>query len=218
MKAVHPVKATEDRRKDGVTVILENTSLTEVRNSKLSEANTVKVSFSGGSDSIVPGDACSLARAVIAMAASRGLRISTAESCTGGLLSGALTETPGSSEVFPGGVICYSNEAKIRLLEVPPLVIREHGAVSGECALFMARGAKAIFGTDIACSVTGIAGPGGATAEKPVGLVWFSVVSPTGERTFSRHFEGSRSEIRFFSVHVALEALWRSTGGRNNDR
>lgn len=102
-----------------------------------------------------------LSRAVMIEARSRGIRICCAESCTGGLLAGAITGNAGSSNVFTGGVVCYSNESKITILKVPGEIIERYGAVSEECALAMARGAKDLFGSDIACSITGIAGPGG---------------------------------------------------------
>jgi PncC family amidohydrolase len=231
MKAGYSVTVIVGVDEGEVIAKLENHPLIAGRYSILAERNTVKVFFSGDPDniraaenaltsvfpdSVLPLGTDRTGQAVIARIASRGFKVSTAESCTGGLLSGALTETPGSSDVFPGGLICYSNEAKVRLLAVPPGVIEEHGAVSEECALYMARGARSLFGTDMACSVTGIAGPGGATPGKPVGLVWFSVVSPSGERTFSKHFDGSRSEIRLWSVETALEAIWRSDGGKND--
>ena len=159
-----------------------------------------------------------LSQAVTREARSRGLRICCAESCTGGLLAGAVTENAGSSDIFTGGVVCYSNESKIRILKVPERIIERYGAVSEECALAMARGARDLFGSDIACSVTGIAGPGGATPGKPVGLVWFGVVSSTESSSFSRQFQGDRGEIRKMAVASALEALLRSAGRMGNDR
>jgi len=159
-----------------------------------------------------------LSRAVMIEARSRGIRICCAESCTGGLLAGAITGNAGSSNVFTGGVVCYSNESKITILKVPGEIIERYGAVSEECALAMARGAKDLFGSDIACSITGIAGPGGATPGKPVGLVWFGVVSSEESSAFPRQFQGGRGKVRRMAVVSALEALLRSMGRMGNER
>ncbi|MDO9509349.1 MAG: nicotinamide-nucleotide amidohydrolase family protein [Thermovirgaceae bacterium] len=150
--------------------------------------------------------------AVIIDAARRKLTICAAESCTGGLLGGALTETPGSSSVFLGSAVCYSNEAKSRVLGVDPDLISASGAVSGGCATAMAEGARRLFGADIACAVTGIAGPGGGTDEKPVGLVWFAIETPWEKAVFFRIFSGGRTEIRKRAVYTALETLRGSIG------
>ena len=109
----------------------------------------------------------------------RGWTLAVAESCTGGLLGHRITNVSGSSAYFEGGIISYSNEAKEAVLAVPREILIEHGAVSRETALAMARGARRVLGTDLAVSVTGIAGPGGATAEKPVGLAYIAPVSYT---------------------------------------
>jgi len=109
---------------------------------------------------------------------SRCLTISSAESCTGGLLANAITDVPGSSDYYLGGVVAYSNGAKQSLLRVPVSYLRAFGAVSAPIALAMARGAVQVFGTDIALSVTGVAGPKGGTIEKPVGLVYIAIVAP----------------------------------------
>lgn len=136
-----------------------------------------------------------------------------AESCTGGLLSGALTSIPGASAVYPGGFITYSNEAKICVLGVSESTIASHGAVSSLCAAEMARGASRIMQTDFALSVTGIAGPGGGSSEKPVGLVWIALAA--GKRTVSRKlfFPGRpRSIVRLLSVRAALKLLLEGLG------
>ena len=117
-----------------------------------------------------------------ALCRERGLTLATAESCTGGLVAARLTSVPGSSDVFLGGVVSYANEVKARALGVPEEVLREHGAVSAETAAAMAAGARARLGADVAVAVTGIAGPGGGTAEKPVGLVYLHASGPDGER------------------------------------
>ncbi len=145
-----------------------------------------------------------LSREVIEEARAGGLTISCAESCTGGLLAGAITAIAGSSDVFAGGVVSYSNRSKTRILKVPEELIQEHGAVSEECALAMALGALNLFESDIACSVTGIAGPGGAVPGKPGGLVWFAVTSSSGSKAFERYFKGDRRSIREMAVASAL--------------
>ena len=106
------------------------------------------------------------------------LHLATAESCTGGLIAARLTSVPGSTDVIVGGIVSYANEVKIEQLGVPPELIEEHGAVSAEVAEAMARGARERLGVDVAVSVTGIAGPGGGTEEKPVGLVYFHAETP----------------------------------------
>ena len=138
----------------------------------------------------------------------------TAESCTGGLLAGDLTACPGASEVFPGGLVTYSNELKHRLLGVPEEIFARHGAVSGECAEAMARGVLSEFGSDYAAAITGIAGPGGGSAAKPVGLVHFAVAAADG-RLLRDHriFPGDRAAIRAAAVRRAEELLLQLFGG-----
>jgi nicotinamide-nucleotide amidase len=139
----------------------------------------------------------------------RGWRVATAESCTGGLIAGALTEIAGSSDVVEAGLITYSNAAKISLLGVPPDLIDTVGAVSREVAIAMAEGALArLSQVTLAIAVTGIAGPGGATPGKPVGLVHLALAR-RGEPTFSRHevFPGDRSAVRSATVNLALQLL-----------
>src|SRR3990172_5334310 len=115
----------------------------------------------------------------------RGLKLATAESCTGGLVSDRITNVSGSSEYFPGGIVAYSYEAKASLLGVSWDTLNTHGAVSEETVLEMARGARKLFNADIGISVSGIAGPTGGTPEKPVGTTWFGLVTNTGE--WARH-------------------------------
>src|ERR1700676_3732558 len=122
------------------------------------------------------------ARALIELCRRKTLRIATAESCTGGLVAATLTEIAGSSDVFERGFVTYSNEAKQAMLGVPPLTPASHGAVSSETAEAMAAGALARAPVDLAVSITGIAGPGGAVAGKPVGLVHFGGASRHGQR------------------------------------
>jgi PncC family amidohydrolase len=126
----------------------------------------------------------------------RNWTISTAESCTGGLVSGLLTSIPGSSDYFRGGLIAYSNELKTDLLSVSPLTLKNCGAVSKETVKEMAAGVKKIFKTDVGISVSGIAGPGGGSEAKPVGTVVLGVDIPQKIITNIEHFEGERNEIR----------------------
>ncbi|TVS84505.1 competence/damage-inducible protein A [Mycobacterium helveticum] len=142
-----------------------------------------------------------------------GRRIATAESCTAGLLAARLTDRPGSSDYVMGGVASYSNEAKANLLDVDPTLIAEHGAVSEPVAEAMARGALGRFGADTAVAITGIAGPGGGTEQKPVGTVCFTVMLADG-RTDTRtlRLPGNRSDIRDRSTTVAMHLLRRALG------
>ena len=138
----------------------------------------------------------------------RGLRIATAESCTGGMIAAALTDVAGSSDVFERGFVTYSNDAKQELIAVPPTILAKYGAVSAETADAMARGALARSRADVAISVTGIAGPGGGAAEEPVGLVWFGVARKVGKNLTVREvFAGDRAAIRQAAVARALELL-----------
>ena len=133
--------------------------------------------------------------------------LATAESCTGGLVGAALTNLPGSSAWYLGGVVAYANELKIRLLGVPAEILAAHGAVSLETARAMAQGARAAAAADFAVAITGIAGPAGGTPEKPVGLVFIGVAAPHGTATFKHHFSGSRAEIRQAATEAALRHL-----------
>jgi len=144
------------------------------------------------------------------MLRSRGWTIATAESCTGGLLAGRLTELAGSSEYVLGGLVIYSNEAKTRLAGVDPELIARVGAVSVEVAEALADGARERVGADVGVGITGIAGPGGGTPEKPVGLVCFSVAGPDGSRiTRSTNLPGGRADIRDRSTTVAMHLVRR---------
>ena len=134
----------------------------------------------------------------------RGWTISVAESCTAGGLGSRITEVAGASSYFVGGVIAYQNRAKERLLAVPPSLISRFGAVSEEVALAMAEGCKAAFGTDIAIGITGIAGPGGGTPDKPVGLVYIALAGPNGSECRRFRFDGDRREVRNAAVEAGL--------------
>ncbi|MHB0886903.1 MAG: competence/damage-inducible protein A [Bacillota bacterium] len=148
-----------------------------------------------------------------------GLTIALAESCTGGLIGHQLTQRPGSSDYFLLGVTAYANEAKAGVLGVAAETIRDHGAVSEETALAMALGVRRVAGTDLALATTGIAGPGGGTPEKPVGLVYGALVWPGGEDVRRWEFIGERGHIKERAAFAALTMLWdhlkglRRTGG-----
>jgi nicotinamide-nucleotide amidase len=150
-----------------------------------------------------------LARRVLDLCRARGLRIATAESCTGGLVAGALTEIAGSSDVVDRGFVTYSNEAKQAMLGVPAAMLKRYGAVSRETAAAMAKGALKNSLADIAVSITGIAGPGGGTTQKPVGLVYFAAARRGGKRIAQRRLYGNigRSRVRAQSVVQALMML-----------
>jgi nicotinamide-nucleotide amidase len=150
-----------------------------------------------------------LAAVVLDRARRAGLSLGTAESCTGGLVGGRITEVPGSSDVFVGGVVCYADRLKTELLDVPTALIAEHGAVSEPIARAMAEGARRRLAVDLAVSVTGIAGPSGGSEEKPVGTVWFAVASPAETDAKRVVFLGSRKEIRERAAQTALFLLSR---------
>lgn len=159
------------------------------------------------------GDRCfttsgeSLAEAVLREARSAGLTVATAESCTGGMISAALTDVPGSSDVFLGGVVAYSNRLKETGLGVSRATLDTHGAVSAETAEAMTAGARELVGADVCVAVTGIAGPGGGTAEKPVGLVWFGLLSPKSSHRERRRFPGDRAAVRARATAAALDLV-----------
>jgi nicotinamide-nucleotide amidase len=150
-----------------------------------------------------------LAALVLDAARARRFHLAVAESCTGGLLGGRLTDIPGSSEVFVGGVIAYDDRIKSELLEVVPALIAEHGAVSEPVAKAMAQGAVRRFGVDAAVSITGIAGPGGGSPAKPVGTVWIGCLLAGVTEARRMLFPGSRPEIRARAVQAALFLLYR---------
>ena len=152
---------------------------------------------------------CDLAALVLQAARSRGVKVAVAESCTGGLLGARLTETPGSSDVFVGGVIAYDNALKVQLLGVPEALLAEHGAVSEPVAKAMAEGAVRRFHVDAAVSVTGVAGPGGGSPEKPVGTVWTGCSLGGTVETRRGMFPGTRHEIRARAAQAALFLLYR---------
>ncbi len=152
------------------------------------------------------GDHDALARQVLDRARAASVMVVTAESCTGGLVSAALTDIPGSSDVVDRGFVTYTNDAKREMLGVADATLEAFGAVSKETAQEMAEGALARSQAQIAVSITGIAGPGGGSADKPVGLVWFAVARTGGQTRLVQHlFEhGGRSGVRQASVETAL--------------
>lgn len=158
-------------------------------------------------------DGSTLAEVLVREATAAGVKLSCAESCTGGMVAAALTDVPGASAVLAGGVVAYSNDAKHDLLGVDVALISEFGAVSAEVARAMACGARERFDADIAVATTGIAGPDGGTADKPVGLVWFATSTRYGEDSCERRMTGaSREAIRARSTAVALDLLRREVG------
>jgi len=140
----------------------------------------------------------------------RGLRLGTAESCTGGLIGALLTETPGSSRWYQGGVVVYANELKERLLDIDPDLLVRHGAVSGEIARAMASGAVRRLGCDLAVSATGIAGPEGGTADKPVGTVYLGLATRDTVSDRLCHFHGSRRQIQEKTAQTAVDMVRRA--------
>src|SRR5262250_2345378 len=140
-------------------------------------------------------------------ALARRLRVAAAESCTGGLIAGAITAVAGSSDWFDRGYVTYSNAAKIDELGVAPATIERFGAVSVETAVEMARGAREASQAHLSAAVTGIAGPVGGTPEKPVGTVCFAWAGPAGVDSETRHLEGDRAGIRREQVRIALRGL-----------
>src|SRR5690606_8621052 len=161
-------------------------------------------------DASYGGDDADLAAVVLEAARARGRTVAVAESCTGGLLGARITAVPGSSDVFLGGLICYADAAKTERAGVRAEVIARHGAVSEEVARALAAGAHARLGADVAVSVTGVAGPGGGTREKPVGTVWFATA--LGDEITSRKvmFGGERDEIRARAAQTALFLLLKA--------
>jgi nicotinamide-nucleotide amidase len=148
----------------------------------------------------------------------RGLTLAVAESCTGGMVGAMITSVPGSSDYLLLDAVTYSNNAKTELLGVNPEILRGHGAVSSETAAAMAEGALRISGANIAASVTGIAGPGGGTEDKPVGTVWFGLAQkdkPTFTKT--RRLHGDRERIRTLASYVVLRMVRRAAEGRDPD-
>lgn len=144
----------------------------------------------------------------------RRLKLALAESCTGGLIGNRITDISGSSEYFWGSVVAYAYEAKVAILDVSWDTLNSRGAVSRETVLEMARGARKVSGTDIAVSVSGIAGPGGGTDEKPVGTTWIGLVAKDGEWAKLNRFLGDRSQNKAYAADAALQFLLDYLEGR----
>jgi nicotinamide-nucleotide amidase len=152
-------------------------------------------------------DIQALTRQLAGLLLAKGHMMATAESCTGGMIAAACTDLAGSSAWFERGFVTYSNEAKTELLGVPAALITEHGAVSEPVARAMAEGALRHARAHIAVAVTGVAGPGGGSTDKPVGSVWFGWATATGVKTQLRHFDGDRQQVRQATVRHALQGL-----------
>ena len=153
------------------------------------------------------------AEKLVQMLCERKMTCATAESCTGGGVGFAITGVSGASAVFWGGIISYDNSVKRDVLGVPEEVLATKGAVSSECAASMAAGVRRLLKTDLAVSLTGIAGPGGGSAEKPVGLVWFGLSSAQGTTTERKVFPGDRVTVRAAAIEHALQLLLAAACG-----
>lgn len=151
-----------------------------------------------------------LAELVLGVCRERGYSIAVGESCTGGLLGARLTAIPGSSDVFHGGIIAYENSVKTKLLGVSDVTLKEHGAVSEQVAREMAEGSARVLGTTVGIGITGVAGPGGGTPEKPAGTVWIAVAGVGETRTLGRMYVGDREEIRLRATQASLDQLRRA--------
>lgn len=158
-------------------------------------------------------DLSDLVRTVSDVLRIKKLRLTTAESCTGGLIASLLTDLAGSSDIFDRGFVTYSNQSKIDMLGVSPLTIDQHGAVSALTAVEMAKGALEHSQADLAIAVTGIAGPSGGSKEKPVGLVYIAFSRKGGETIVEENiFGGERSDVRFAAARTALETVLNKIG------
>jgi PncC family amidohydrolase len=157
----------------------------------------------------VTGDERALAEAVLELSRARGWTLATAESCTGGLVGARLTEVAGASNAYVGGIVAYSDDVKRSQLALRAETLQEHGAVSAETAAEMAAGARRALAADVAVAVTGVAGPGGGTPDKPVGLVYIVVDSPDGASTEKLQLEGDRHAIRERATEAALRLAHR---------
>lgn len=160
-------------------------------------------------------DERSVSEIVLDLCRARGLTLSTAESCTGGMVAARLTSVPGASDVFRGSVVAYADDVKAAALGVPAALIAEHGAVSAEVAAAMAEGARERLGTDVAVAVTGVAGPGGGTPEKPVGLVYAHAVAPDREKSVHTELPGDREMIRGRATAASLHLVRRLLESRH---
>ncbi|HEY2980558.1 MAG TPA: CinA family protein [Anaerolineales bacterium] len=143
----------------------------------------------------------------------RNLKLAVAESCTGGLVASRITDVSGSSDYLLGGVVAYAYDAKVGILGVTWETLQAHGAVSAETVLEMARGARRIFPADVAVAISGVAGPGGGSADKPVGTTYVALVAPEGEWSQRHQFQGDRLQNKAASADAALSLLWEYLNG-----
>ena len=157
-----------------------------------------------------------LARRVAAVCRERGVRLGTAESCTGGLVGHMITEVPGSSDYFAGGLVTYANEIKVRLADVPEPVLAAHGAVSAHVAKAMADGARMRLGVDLAIAVTGVAGPDGGSDAKPVGLTYVAVADADGDDVRRFVWDSDRAGNKRLSAAAALDLVVERLSGRSS--
>ncbi len=193
---------------DGVDLRVTAWGLEPAEAERRLAAAVARLRAAAGSDCYGDDDA-DLAAVVLEGLRRERRRLGVAESCTGGMLSARLTAIPGASEVFVGGVVAYADAVKTAALQVPLEVLQAHGAVSEATVLAMAEGAQRAFAADCAMAVTGIAGPGGGSAEKPVGTVWLAARVHTTARAVRRLFPGDRDEIRRRAAQAALDLLRR---------
>ncbi|HEY2825035.1 MAG TPA: competence/damage-inducible protein A [Gemmatimonadales bacterium] len=191
---------------DGIDLRLTAWSLPEPEADHLLAKAAAQLKGAAGDVCYGEGDE-DLAAAVLSRLREKGLQLATAESCTGGLLGGRITEIPGSSSVFRGGVVAYANEVKEMALDVPAALIHASGAVSEPVVRAMAEGAKRRFGVGAAMAVTGIAGPDGGTPDKPVGTVWLAASAATETRAVMRRYLGERDEVRRRAAQGALDLM-----------
>lgn len=153
--------------------------------------------------------------ALVELCIEKGIKLTSAESCTGGLISAYITSVPGSSAVFDGSLVSYANRIKAGMLKVPRKVIEERGVVSSECVHYMALGAAELFGADLSIAVSGIAGPGGAVPGKPVGTVYIAVRYGDNEDNGRYSFDSDRDGVRELTADAALCAALRLIAGGN---
>jgi nicotinamide-nucleotide amidase len=186
---------------EGVTVVLRGEEATV-----LSGEKTLRHVLP--CDCLPPGVA-TLEEALVRAAEAKSVTFATAESCTGGLIASKITDVPGCSAVFKGGVVCYADDVKMRLLGVPEVLLRQDGAVSERCALAMAEGVRTLCKSDMAVAVTGIAGPSGGSPRKPVGTVWIGIADERGSEARLHRLFGDRFFVRVKTTALALEWLWR---------
>jgi nicotinamide-nucleotide amidase len=162
-------------------------------------------------------DERSIAEIVVDLCRTRGLTLAAAESCTGGMVAARLTSVPGSSDVFLGSVVAYANAVKESGLGVPGQLLEMYGAVSAEVAAAMAEGARARLGADVGVAVTGVAGPGGGSADKPVGLVFAHATGPAGDRSVRTELPGDREMIRGRATAASLHLVRRLLESRHTE-